>query len=127
MQALASVTHPHTAPHDVQTSSLAHWLLAQEARAMLRRIDRVKPFALQETMLPAAAPMPATLVAIERYLIQDRTRLRNQVQEFIEWMDAEAASRPAAEVQRRLTFLRLRFNSALTQLDIFFGGHQPTQ
>ena len=31
------------------------WLLEQEARALLTRLGRVRPFALQETMLPAAA------------------------------------------------------------------------
>src|SRR5262245_40742870 len=39
-------------PDSMPTSapaSLAHWLLNQEARAMLRRIDRVKPFSLLET------------------------------------------------------------------------------
>ena len=38
-----------------------------------------KPFSLQETMLPAAALMPATLVAIERHLIDDRTKLRHHI------------------------------------------------
>ena len=101
------------------TVGLAHWLLDQEARAMLRRIGRVKPFSLQETMLPAAALMPATLVAIERHLIDDRTKLRQQVEEFIQWLATDGRAAPPPEVQRRLTYLRLRFNTALTQLDLF--------
>ncbi len=35
-------------------SQFASWSLEQEARAMLTRLGRVKPFALQESMLPAA-------------------------------------------------------------------------
>ncbi len=93
--------------------------LEQEAQAMLRRIDRVKPFVLQETMLPAAAPFPATLVAIERYLMADRRKLRAQVEGFVRWLRAEGERPTAPELQRRLTFLRLRFNAALTQLDLF--------
>jgi hypothetical protein len=98
---------------------LARWLLEQEALAMLRRIARVKPFALQETMLPAAGLMPATLIAIERYLINDRRKLREQVDAFIQWLRSEGGIAEPPEVQRRLTFLRLRFNAALTQLEVF--------
>ena len=48
---------------------LALWFLDHEARALLTRLDRVKPFALQETMLPAAALSPAALIGIERFLV----------------------------------------------------------
>ena len=33
-------------------AQLATWMLEREARAMLTRLERVKPFAVQETMLP---------------------------------------------------------------------------
>ena len=36
----------------------AQWMLAQESRALLTRLARVKPFVLQETMLPAAGFCP---------------------------------------------------------------------
>src|SRR5258708_17915328 len=62
--------------------------LEQEAQAMLRRIDRVKPFVLQETMLPAAAPFPATLSAIERHLMADRRIPPAQVEDFARWSRA---------------------------------------
>jgi len=94
-------------------------MLEQDATAMLTRIDRVKPFALQETMLPAAALMPATLIAIERHLIDDRRRLRRQVQAYLHWLRVEGRTAPLADLQRRFTFLRLRFNAALTHLDLF--------
>lgn len=86
---------------------------------MLRRIGRVKPFSLQETMLPAAALMPATLVAIERYLIKDRRKLHQEVEGFIQWLATDGRAAPPPDAQRRLTYLRLRFNTALTQLDLF--------
>ena len=47
-------------------------MLEQEARALLTRLARVKPFALQETMLPAAELMPDAQMAIENYLIRGR-------------------------------------------------------
>ena len=53
----------------MQARHLATWMLEQEARALLTRLDRVKPFALQETMLPAAALSPAAQTGIEQYLI----------------------------------------------------------
>ena len=62
---------------------LATWMLEREARAMLARLDRVKPFAVQETMLPAAALSPAAQVGIERYLISGRRRLRRQLLGYI--------------------------------------------
>jgi hypothetical protein len=56
--------------------SPAKQLLAQEARAMLTRLARVKSFALQESMLPAAALLPAAQIAIEKYLVAGRRELR---------------------------------------------------
>jgi hypothetical protein len=42
----------------------AGWMLEQEARALLTRLARVKPFALQESMLPAANLLPGSQLAI---------------------------------------------------------------
>ena len=52
------------------------WFLEQEARALKTRLDRVKPFVLQETMVPAAALLPDAQVGIERALITGRRQLR---------------------------------------------------
>jgi hypothetical protein len=98
---------------------LATWLLEQEARALLRRLDRVKPFVLQETMVPAANLMPTAQIAIERYLMGGRRDLRRGVREFIGWMRGPGRAALPPEQQRRFTVLRLRFNTALTQLDLF--------
>ncbi|HEX9374698.1 MAG TPA: hypothetical protein VGB19_00425 [Actinomycetota bacterium] len=98
---------------------LATWLLEQEARALLRRLDRVKPFVLQETMVPAANLMPTAQIAIERYLMAGRGKLRRDVRAFIRWIRGPGRGAVPQEQQRRFTTLRLRFNTALTQFDLF--------
>ena len=101
-------------------SPYASWLLEQEARALLTRLARVKPFVLQETMLPAAGLMPDSQMAIENYLMRGRRRLRHLVNSFIDWLRAPRRQPVSgAEVQRRFTILRLRFTSVLTQFDLF--------
>ena len=100
-------------------AQLATWMLEREARAMLARLDRVKPFAVQETMLPAAALSPAAQTGIERYLLTGRRALRWQIRRYIRWLRGTGSGASAAEQQRRFTFLRLRFNLALSQLDLF--------
>src|SRR5690348_3523821 len=95
------------------------WLLEQEARALLTRLGRVKPFALQETMLPAAALSPAALIAIERLLVDGRYELRQQVFGYLHWLRGPGGTATAEELQRRFTRVRVRFNNALSQFDSF--------
>ncbi|HXH97127.1 MAG TPA: hypothetical protein VNH40_07955 [Gaiellaceae bacterium] len=90
-----------------------------EARALLTRLGRVKPFALQETMLPAAALSPAAQVAIERLLVLGRLGLRKRVLAYLHWLRGPGRATPPAEMQRRYTRLRLAFNNALSQFDTF--------
>jgi hypothetical protein len=99
--------------------SFAAWMLAQEARALLTRLARVKPFVLHETMVPAATVSPAAQVAIERYLMAGRRALRQMVQRYVRWLKLEGQLVSPAEAQRRFTFLRMRFNAVLSQFDIF--------
>jgi hypothetical protein len=95
-------------------------LLAHEARALLARLGRVKPFVITETMVPAAAISPRALVAIERYLAKGRRELRARVNAYLSWLSTpEARATPPRVLQQRFTFLRLRFNVVLTQFDIF--------
>ncbi len=86
---------------------------------MLMRLSRVRPFALQEPMLPAAGLFPASQAAIESFLMSGRSHLRRMVDGFIAWLHSSAARTDAAEAQRRFTMLRLRFNSVLTHFDLF--------
>lgn len=97
-----------------------HWLLAQEARALLTRLDRVKPLILYETMVPAAALSNSAQAAIDGHLASGRNKLRTLVHAYLAWLqgpEGQAASPDVA--QRRFTFLRLQFNAALTQFDVF--------
>lgn len=57
-------------------SDLARWLLIQETRALVTRLNLIKPFALTETMVQAAAPSLAAQTAIERHLLAGRRQLR---------------------------------------------------
>lgn len=102
------------------TCSPAAWLIAQEARALLTRLARVKPFALHETMVLAAAPHPAAQAAIEDYLAGGRRDLRQQIREFLRWLGSDMGRRaPPPELQHRFTLLRMRFNAVLAQFDIY--------
>jgi hypothetical protein len=61
----------------VSNGSHALWIVDQEVRALLTRLDRIKPFALQESMVPAAGISPTAQTAIERYLAMGRRGLRD--------------------------------------------------
>jgi hypothetical protein len=69
----------------------ARWMLEQEARALLTRLARVKPFALQESMLPAANLLPGSQLAIEKVLMAGRKHLRKLVWGFLHWLHSQAA------------------------------------
>ncbi|RPH48300.1 MAG: hypothetical protein EHM91_04505 [Planctomycetota bacterium] len=99
--------------------AFASWMLA-EARALLTRLDQVKPFALRETMVPAAALSFQAQTAIESYLTRGRQELREQVHEYLEWLRGpQARTATPTQAHRRFVFLRLRFNAVLSQFDIF--------
>jgi hypothetical protein len=101
--------------------SFAFWNLEQEARALLCRLARVKSFALQETMVPAASLSVEAQAAIERFLSRGRQNLRNHVTAFLDWVTSGRARMYAtpADAQRRFTLLRLRFNIILAHFDVF--------
>lgn len=94
--------------------------LEHEARALLTRLARIKPFALHEIMVPAANVSPAAQRAIDGYLVEGRIELRNLLDRYIAWLRGPQARRAApADAQRRFTLLRLRFNKVLTHFDLF--------
>jgi hypothetical protein len=101
-------------------SPYASWMLAQEARSLLTRLARVKPFALIEPMLPAAALLPDAQSAIEGYLMLGRRQLRSMIMGFMSWLGGpQGRLATAAEAQRRFTFMRMKFNATLAQFDLF--------
>jgi hypothetical protein len=99
--------------------SFAKSMLLHETRALLARLALVKPFALQEPMLPAAALLPAAEVAIDRFLLAGRRELRLMIGHYLTWLKAAGDEVSAEEAQRRFAVLRLKFNTVLTQLDTF--------
>ncbi len=103
----------------MNTRPYAHWMLDQEARALLARLTRVKPFVLSEPMLLAASLLPTAQIAIERFLAKGRRELKERVHEFLDWLKGEGRESSPEEAQRRFVFLRLRFNAVLSQLDLF--------
>lgn len=103
----------------MQVSSYAHWMLDQEARALLARLARVKPFVLSAPMVLAASLLPAAQTAIERFLAKGRRELKERVEGFLSWLHGEGRQASAEDVQRRFVFLKLRFNAVLSQLELF--------
>jgi len=102
-----------------ENTAALNWL-ADETLALLTRLDRIRPFVLHETMVPAAAPSRPAQSAIEGYLVASRRALRRLAYDYLRWLRSPAgrAATPAM-AQRRFTFLKLRFNSMLSQFDIF--------
>ena len=104
----AAARSSSTACDEALMSPFAAWMLTQEARALQTRLGRVRPFALLEPMVPAAALLPTAQSAIEEYLVVGRRSLRGQVQRLHR---LAARSRPGsasnAQGQRRFSILRL--------------------
>jgi len=103
----------------MNASSYAHWMLDQEARALLARLARVKLFVLSQPMVLAASLLPAAQIAIERSLADGRRELKERVQDFLGWLHSEGAQASPMSAQRRFVFLKLRFNAVLSQLELF--------
>ncbi len=99
--------------------SAALWLLEQEARSLVTRLARLRPFALITPMVPAATVSPAAQTAIENHLLVGRRRLRDKIGDYLRWLRGPGRSATPAEAQRRIVFLKLRFNSVISQFHIF--------
>jgi hypothetical protein len=103
----------------IAASPFAGFLL-QEARALLTRLGAVKSFSLQIPSVLAAAVSPQAQTAVENHMARGRRTLRQLVQEYLRWLTgSEGRNATPAEAQGRFTVLRLRFNSMLSQFDIF--------
>jgi hypothetical protein len=95
-------------------------MLLHETRSLMARLARIKSFALQETMFPAAALLPRAQSAIDKFLVVGRRQLRRLLQQFLNWLQHPISDMATPEeAQRRFTMLRLRFNIVLTQFDLF--------
>jgi len=94
-------------------------MLEQEARALLSRLGRIKPFVLHETMVPAAQLSPSAQTAIEAFLMEGRRELRRRTRSYLEWLRGPGRHATPEEMQKRFTLVRLRFNDLLSQFDLF--------
>src|SRR5262245_52118467 len=95
-------------------TATARRLLAQEARALLMRLARLRPFVLNMPMVPAAAISPAAMAVIESHMRQARQRLRGYVRAYLRWLRGpDGAGAGAARMQRGFTLLKLRFNAVI--------------
>jgi hypothetical protein len=99
--------------------SLASWMIEQEALALRARLDGMRPFALLETMVPAAALSPVALAAIDRFLLEQRGALRRDIGTFLAWLRGPGRAATAARQQRRFVLIRLRFNNTVSVFDMF--------
>jgi hypothetical protein len=94
-------------------------MLEEEARALMTRLDRIKPFALLEPMVPAAGLFPNAQSAIERTMVEGRRELRLLIRGFLAWLEKSKSIVTAEQAQRRLSILRLRFHAVLNEFDTF--------
>jgi hypothetical protein len=100
----------------MDAATLALSMVAGEAQSLLARLDRILPFALHMTMVGAARGSAEAQNAIQAHLDRQIASLRGLLAEFIGRLEQEGD--PAA-VQRRLAFLKLRYNQVLSHFDIF--------
>jgi len=101
-------------------------LLQQEARALLARLTRVRPFSLVAPMPVAAMPPGGALAEVERSLVAGRSRMREWVHGFLRWLESRRGQTASdAEGQSRFARLRLRFNAVLSECDLL--GEAVTQ
>lgn len=104
----------------MNASVFALRLVEQEVDGLIHRLRLVKPFALQETMVPAALPRGDTIRRIDRHLLSGRNQLLASARAFRAWLRSPQAERSRSEsVYRRYVFLRLQMTAALTQFDLF--------
>jgi len=98
----------------------AYKILEQEAFALYSRLQRVKPFSITETMVPAASVSVLAQRRVDSYLGKGRLRLKQLITDYILWLRKSYQQDTSISVaQRRFTHLRLKFNAVLSQFDIY--------
>lgn len=91
-----------------------------EARALVERVDRLRPFSVHLPMVAAASVDDRALISMERHLNQSRCRLKAKADAFLIWLQNQSEKpKYRNEAQRRFTLLRLQFNAVLNHFDIF--------
>jgi hypothetical protein len=104
----------------MDTRTAGAWILETEARSLLTRLERLKPFSLITPAVPAAAVSPEAQSAMEEHMKKGREKLRHMVHRFLHWLRSPGAeSATPDQAQQKLAFLRLRFNAIISQFYIF--------
>ncbi len=102
---------------------IASRFLTQEAKALLTRLKRLKPYVLYMPMVSAAAISNSAQLAIERHMVKKRLELKNKTYAFLRRLndlnDLSENHITPEKAQRLFMILRLKFNTVLDQLDIF--------
>src|SRR5262249_28013055 len=84
------------------------------------RLNRVKSFALFETAIPAASPARIASARIEQFVTGMRSDLASAVERYVAWLRSpDGARTPSQAAQAKLSLLRLKFNTVLSQFDLF--------
>ena len=94
-------------------------MLEQASHALVTRVARIKPFSLQETMLPAAALLPEALTAIELFLIAGRRELSDEIEHYRRWLRGPGRAATPVEMQRRFAIIKLRLHAVVSQFELF--------
>jgi hypothetical protein len=95
------------------------WLLETEARSLLTRLDRLKPFSLTTPAVPAAAVSPQAQSAMEHHMLRGRQKLRHMVRHYLHWLRGPGGASALDDAQQKLALLRLRFDAIISQFFIF--------
>ena len=99
----------------MKPSLFAVRMVDHEVGELVRRLHMIKPFALHETMVPAAQPAGDTLRRIDAYLHGGREALVASALRFRRWLQGSGVEQVRfAAVYRRYVFLRLQIIAALT-------------
>lgn len=101
-------------------SSFVMSSLKHEACGLRIRLKKVKPFSMVMPAVPAAGISSGAFIAIERYMAHGRHEIGKSVDKYLAWLqESDGRKSSPVEAQRRLCFLRMKFNAVLTQFDIF--------
>ncbi len=93
--------------------------LDQEAAAMTTRLQRIRTFAMHETMVPAATLQPQSQRDIDQALLHGRGVLRRRIGEYRRWLRSEGRTASPADQQKRFVNIRMQFNDVISQFDLF--------
>ena len=98
----------------------ARGALRHEALALMTRLAQARPYAVHMPMVAAAALPASAQGRIDAHMGTVLGSVRQLIRRYVAWLDGpEGAAASPASAYRRLTLLRLRFQGALTQFDLF--------